>query len=65
MTPNFSLHRFRFHLEPKSPLHMRAYNKGSTLRLTPKGNVIRGGFGSAISGPAGLTKELTGDKVVM
>jgi hypothetical protein len=33
----FSLHHFWFHLEPKSPLHMPAYNKG---------NVIRGGFGS-------------------
>ena len=33
----FSLHHFRFHLEPKGPLHMPAYNKG---------NVIRGGFGS-------------------
>ena len=60
----FSLHHFRFHLEPKAPLrmpaclratHRQAYNKGSTLRLrrersaerlTPRGNVIRGGFGS-------------------
>jgi hypothetical protein len=33
----FSLQHFRFHLEPKAPLHMPAYNKG---------NVIRGGFGS-------------------
>jgi hypothetical protein len=33
----FSLHHFRFHLEPKAPLHMPAHNKG---------NVIRGGFGS-------------------
>jgi CRISPR-associated endoribonuclease Cas6 len=33
----FSLQQFRFHLEPKAPLHMPAYNKG---------NVIRGGFGS-------------------
>jgi hypothetical protein len=33
----FSLHHFRFHLEPKATLHMPAYNKG---------NVIRGGFGS-------------------
>jgi len=30
--------RFRFRLQPKAPLHMPAYNKG---------NVIRGGFGSA------------------
>jgi hypothetical protein len=37
MLPHFSLHHFRFHLEPKTPLHMPAYNKG---------NVIRGGFGS-------------------
>jgi hypothetical protein len=34
---SFSLHHFRFHLEPKSPLLMPAYNKG---------NVIRGGLGS-------------------
>jgi hypothetical protein len=31
------LQHLRFHLEPKAPLHMPAYNKG---------NVIRGGFGS-------------------
>jgi len=37
MHSGFSLHHFRFHLEPKAPLHMPAYNKG---------NVIRGGFGS-------------------
>jgi CRISPR-associated endoribonuclease Cas6 len=37
MVPEFSLHHFRFHLEPKAQLHMPAYNKG---------NVIRGGFGS-------------------
>jgi hypothetical protein len=36
MLPCFSLHHFRFHLEPKAPLRMPAYNKG---------NVIRGGFG--------------------
>ena len=37
MTADFSLHQFRFHLEPKAPLRMPAYNKG---------NVVRGGFGS-------------------
>ena len=37
MVTDFSLHHFRFRLEPKAPLHMPAYNKG---------NVIRGGFGS-------------------
>lgn len=37
MHTGFSLHHFRFHLEPKAPLHMPAFNKG---------NVIRGGFGS-------------------
>ena len=37
MRSGFSLHHFRFHLEPKAPLHMPAHNKG---------NVIRGGFGS-------------------
>ena len=47
MIPSLFLHHFRFHLEPKAPLHMPAYNKGSILRLTPGGNVIRGGFGSA------------------
>ncbi|MEX0806087.1 MAG: CRISPR system precrRNA processing endoribonuclease RAMP protein Cas6 [Candidatus Binatia bacterium] len=36
MDKDFSLHHFRFHLEPKASLHMPAYNKG---------NVIRGGFG--------------------
>ena len=34
---DLSLLHFRFHLEPKAPLRMPAYNKG---------NVIRGGFGS-------------------
>jgi hypothetical protein len=33
----FSFHHPRFHLEPKAPLRMPAYNKG---------NVIRGGLGS-------------------
>ena len=37
MVTDFSLHHFRFHLEPKATLQMPAYNKG---------NVIRGGFGS-------------------
>ena len=37
MHSGFSLQLFRFHLEPKAPLHMPAYNKG---------NVIRGGFGT-------------------
>jgi hypothetical protein len=37
MTLDFTFHYFSFHLEPKAPLHMPAYNKG---------NVIRGGFGS-------------------
>jgi len=32
----FSFNHFRFHIEPKAPLRMPAYNKG---------NVIRGGFG--------------------
>ncbi len=35
---NFSFQHFRFHLDPKVTLHMPVYNKG---------NVIRGGFGSA------------------
>lgn len=33
----FFFQHVRFHLEPKGPLHMPAYNKG---------NVTRGGFGS-------------------
>ena len=37
MHSGFSLHHFRFRLEPKAPLRMPAYNKG---------NVTRGGFGS-------------------
>jgi len=37
MISSLSVHHFRFHLEPKAPLQMPAYNKG---------NVIRGGFGS-------------------
>jgi hypothetical protein len=40
MPSGFSLYHFRFHLEPKAPLYMPAYNKG---------NVIRGGFGSYVS----------------
>lgn len=47
MTSDFPFHYFSFHLEAKAPLQMPAYNKGSTARLTPKGNIIRGGFGSA------------------
>jgi len=48
---NVSLQHLRFHLEPKAPLHMPAYNKG---------NVIRGGFGStfrlsAVAAQAGLS----------
>jgi hypothetical protein len=35
MSVDFSFQHFRFHLEPRAPLHMPAYNKG---------NVIRGGF---------------------
>ena len=38
MPTGFSLHQFRFSLQPNAPLSMPAYNKG---------NVIRGGFGSA------------------
>jgi hypothetical protein len=38
MFSRYFLQHFRFHLEPKAPLHMPAYNKG---------NVIRGGFGKA------------------
>jgi hypothetical protein len=38
MPVDLSLQRFRFYLEAKAPLRMPAYNKG---------NVIRGGFGSA------------------
>jgi hypothetical protein len=34
---DFCLQHFGFHLEPKGPLQMLAYNKG---------NGIRGGFGS-------------------
>jgi len=41
-----SFDHFCFHLEPKVPLHMAAYNKGLTQRLTPGGNVIRGGVRS-------------------
>ena len=33
MIPDFSFQHFRFHLEPKAPLHMPAYNKGSTMTL--------------------------------
>jgi hypothetical protein len=38
MIVDLSLNRFRFLLDPQAPIHMPAYNKG---------NVIRGGFGSA------------------
>lgn len=44
MSTDFSFQYFRFHLEPKGALQMTAYNKGSTLRLAPKGNGY--GFGS-------------------
>jgi hypothetical protein len=37
MNVDLFLQHYRFHLEPKAPSHMPAYNKG---------NVIRGGFGS-------------------
>jgi hypothetical protein len=38
MISKFSIYHFHIHLDPKTVLHMPAYNKG---------NVIRGGFGSA------------------
>jgi hypothetical protein len=41
-----SLLDFRFHLEPKAPLCMPAYNKG---------NVIRGGFVCRKRGQAGFS----------
>jgi hypothetical protein len=44
MNPDFC--HFRFHVEPQAPLHMSAYNKGSTRRLTLGGNVIRAGLGA-------------------
>jgi hypothetical protein len=46
---DLSLLRCRFHLAATALLRMPAYNKGSTVRLTPKGNVIRGGFGSTFA----------------
>ena len=60
MHRGFSLHRFRFHLEPKAPLRMPAYNKG---------NVIRGGFGSAfrlsaVSAQAGLSATAQAGRIV-
>lgn len=36
MISEFSFQHFRFHLEPKVPLQMPAYNKGSTLRPRPE-----------------------------
>ncbi len=46
---DFSLQHFRFHLEPKGPLQMPAYNKG---------NIIRGGFGrGSLSGSCNHTLE--------
>jgi len=48
----FSIHHFRFQLEPKAPLHMPAYNKG---------NVIRGGFGSTFR----LSADRQGGSCVM
>jgi len=48
---NFSIHHFRFHLEPKAPLHMPAYNKG---------NAIRDGFGSTFRRIVCHGKELPG-----
>ncbi|HTN70732.1 MAG TPA: hypothetical protein VMO00_06540 [Methylomirabilota bacterium] len=41
---DFAFQHYRFHLQPKAPLHMPAYNKGS---------VIRGGFGSTLRLSAG------------
>jgi hypothetical protein len=41
MLDHFALHHYRFHLEPKVPLQLPAYNKG---------NVIRGGFGGTFRG---------------
>jgi hypothetical protein len=32
MLEQFLAQHLRFHLEPKAPLHMPAYNKGSTAR---------------------------------
>lgn len=32
MFSRYFLQHFRFHLEPKAPLHMPAYNKGNVIR---------------------------------
>jgi hypothetical protein len=49
MIDDFSFQHLRFHLEPKGPLQMPAYNKG---------NVIRGGFGrGSLSGSCNHTLE--------
>jgi hypothetical protein len=44
MFAEFFIQRFRFHMEPKAPLHMPPYNNG---------NVIRGGFGATFRLSAG------------
>jgi hypothetical protein len=41
MIPKLLFQHFRFHLDPKAPLHMPAYNKG---------NVIRGGLAARFGG---------------
>jgi len=52
MLPEFLIHHFRVHLEPKAPLQMPAFNKG---------NVIRDGVGSTFR----LSADRQGGSCVM
>jgi hypothetical protein len=38
MIAAFSLQHFRFHLEPKTALHLPAYNKGNVIRREERGH---------------------------
>ena len=48
--------------QPSRGTHRQAYNKGSTRRLTPEGNVIRGGFGGTFRLSAGAQAGLFADR---
>jgi hypothetical protein len=41
---HFSFHRLRFHLEPKVPLHLPAYNKGNEWGCGQTFNIVLARF---------------------
>jgi len=58
----FSLHHFRFQLEPKALLHMPACLRATHRQAYNKGNVIRGGFGSTFRLSARAQAGMSADR---